>query len=263
MTNNDGSDSSSTWDTVERMLSLDRYPRSSAYPARWVIENLMGPHPLWLAERLAQVMSLVPGMRVLDLGCGKALSSIFLAKEFGVEVWAVDKQVPASDNWQRIVQAGLGDRVFPLACEAHSLPFAEDFFDALISVGAYHYFGTDDLYLGYCLKFVKPGGRVGVVSPGTRTEAAECPPPGLAEFWDWRMCTFHSPEWWSRHWEKTGQVTVEVAEPVPHGHEDWALWLEACDLVGEGCEEDAGLLRADTDHLLGFTRLVARRREKD
>ena len=29
-------------------------------------------------------MELEPGMRVLDMGCGKAISSIFLAKEFDV-----------------------------------------------------------------------------------------------------------------------------------------------------------------------------------
>ena len=37
---------------------------------------------------------LEPGMRVLDLGCGKGLSSIFLAKEFGVQVWAADLWTP-------------------------------------------------------------------------------------------------------------------------------------------------------------------------
>jgi hypothetical protein len=27
-------------------------------------------------------------MRILDLGCGRAMSSLFLHREFGVEVWA-------------------------------------------------------------------------------------------------------------------------------------------------------------------------------
>jgi len=37
-------------------------------------------------------------MRVLDLGCGKALSSIFLAKEYGTQVWATDLWISATDN---------------------------------------------------------------------------------------------------------------------------------------------------------------------
>ena len=58
-----------------------QFPRSSAYDLKWVLENQVGPNVLWLAEALSQVMDLKPGMRVLDLGCGKAISSIFLAVE--------------------------------------------------------------------------------------------------------------------------------------------------------------------------------------
>ena len=50
----------------------------------------MGPNVLWLTEALTQVLPLEPGMRVLDLGCGAAISSIFLARELGVQVWAAD-----------------------------------------------------------------------------------------------------------------------------------------------------------------------------
>ena len=111
--------------------------------------NSMGPNVLWLADSLSEVVELRPGMNVLDLGCGKAVSSIFFAREFGVRVWATDLWIPASENWQRVVEAGCEASVYPIHAEAHALPFAEGFFDALVSVDAYHYFGTDDLYLGY------------------------------------------------------------------------------------------------------------------
>ena len=52
--------------------------------------NLMGPNGLWLTDALTQLLPLEPGMRVLDLGCGAAISSIFLARELGVQVWAAD-----------------------------------------------------------------------------------------------------------------------------------------------------------------------------
>jgi cyclopropane fatty-acyl-phospholipid synthase-like methyltransferase len=48
--------------------AVERYPRSAAYDVRWVVDNLMGPHPLWSVEALMEVMPLEPGMRVLDLG---------------------------------------------------------------------------------------------------------------------------------------------------------------------------------------------------
>ena len=40
-------------------------------------------------------------MRVLDLGCGKGLTSIFIAKEFDVEVYAVDLWLSATENYER------------------------------------------------------------------------------------------------------------------------------------------------------------------
>ena len=67
-------------------LTLDDFPRSATYDPAWMLENLMGPNAVWLAEALAQVMCLKPGMRVLDMGCGRAISSIFLAREFGLQV---------------------------------------------------------------------------------------------------------------------------------------------------------------------------------
>lgn len=70
------------------LLRNDRFPLASKYDPQWVIENQMGPNALWLMEWLCRDMHLRPGMRVLDMGCGKAISSIFLAKEFGVQVWA-------------------------------------------------------------------------------------------------------------------------------------------------------------------------------
>ncbi len=113
-------------------------------------------------------MDLKPGMRILDLGCGKAVSSIFFAREFGVHVTAADLWIKPHENQRRIDAAGLADRVTPILAEAHALPFAERAFDAIVSLDAYQYFGTDDLYLGYIAKFLKPGGHLGIVVPGPR-----------------------------------------------------------------------------------------------
>ena len=38
---------------------------------------------------------------------------------------------------------------------AHALPYADGYFDCLLSVDAYHYFGTADLYLDYYAPFVR------------------------------------------------------------------------------------------------------------
>ena len=60
------------------------------YDKSFVQKNMMGPNSMMLLEELTEKLSLKPGMRVLDLGCGKGLTSIFLAKEFGLQVFALD-----------------------------------------------------------------------------------------------------------------------------------------------------------------------------
>ena len=229
---------------------------------------MMGPNPLWLAEALSQVMPFQPGERVLDLGCGRALTSIFLAREFGLQVWAADLWIAPTPNLERVRAAGLEGAVFPIYAEAHALPFAEGFFDAIVSFDAYHYFGTADLYLAYCSRFLKPGGRIGIVVPGLLAELATVPPPSLAKYWDPDFSTFHSPAWWRQHWERSQRVTVEHADSLPHGWEDWLLWDRACAQAGHRAPtaelEEAGateqeMLEADGGRLLGFTRIVARR----
>ncbi|HEY7296261.1 MAG TPA: SAM-dependent methyltransferase, partial [Dehalococcoidia bacterium] len=103
------------------------------------------------------------------------------------------------------------------------------------------------------------GGRIGIVVPGLSAEQPTLPPPQLAEHWDADFCSFHSPEWWHRHWEQSRAVTVETADWLPHGWEEWLLWNRACTSAGRGYEPELRLLEADGGELLGFTRVVARR----
>jgi cyclopropane fatty-acyl-phospholipid synthase-like methyltransferase len=112
-------------------FTLPAFPRSAKYDPGWVIENMMGPNAMWLTESLSQVMKLEPGMRVLDMGCGRAISAIFLAKEFDLQVWANDLWIKADDNMARVRAAGVEDQVYPVQAEAHSLPYADGFFDAV------------------------------------------------------------------------------------------------------------------------------------
>ncbi|MEV6288338.1 methyltransferase domain-containing protein [Kribbella sp. NPDC051770] len=245
---------------LTHLLRNDRYPRSATYSARRAVDAAMGPNPLWQAEALTSLMSLRPGQRVLDLGCGTALSSIFLAREFGVEVWATDLWIQPDENLRRITEAGLDDRVHPIHAEAHALPYADNFFDAAISIGAYHYFGTDDLYLGYLTRLLKPGAHLAISQPGPVEDYESFPPAHLTPYWKWDFCAWHSPQWWHHHWTKTGLVTVEVADQLAHGWQDWLQWNDACDRYrGAPDQEEAQMLRADEGRTLGLTRVIATR----
>src|SRR3954451_24074357 len=135
-------------------LALDEFPRAAGDDPEWMIANLMGPNVIWLTEALTEVLDLRHEMRLLDMGCGRAVSSIFLAREFGVQVWATDLWIGATEHSLRIRDPELEDRIFPNHADARSLPFAGEFFDAIVSLDSYPYYGTDALYLNYLAHFV-------------------------------------------------------------------------------------------------------------
>src|SRR4051794_13320835 len=139
------------------------FPRASRYDTDWAAAHSLGENVLYLAESLCNVLPLRPGMRVLDLGCGHAISSIFLAREFGVTVWAVDRGIDPTANFERIEAMGCGDRVFPLRADARTLPLPHAYFDAVIALDCYLYFGTDERFLPVLAPYLKPEGYLGVV----------------------------------------------------------------------------------------------------
>src|SRR5437773_1047842 len=100
------------WTVVDTRLLSDRFPRSNEYHPAWVISSCSGgANALWLTEWFTSVVDLRPGMRVLDLGCGRAMSSIFLRREFGIEVWATDLWFSASENLQNTTRSRSFDGV--------------------------------------------------------------------------------------------------------------------------------------------------------
>lgn len=247
---------------TDHALTRARYPRSNAYDPAWVFANEMGPNALWLMEWLTGAVTLRPGMRVLDMGCGRAMTSIFLAREFGVQVWANDLWIAASDNWARIRDAGVEHLVFPMHAEAHALPYADGFFDAIVSVDSYHYYGTDDLYLNYMTRFLRPGGGFGMVVPGLMQELDDdVVPDHLAEFWDPRECfSFHTKAWWQRHLGRSGQIQIDTADALEDGWRDWAEFIAAHVVSGietrEWTQQEGEQVAADGGRYLGFIRVA-------
>jgi len=199
------------------------FTRSAKYDQAWMFENAMGPVPVWLLEWLLEKMTIDKDMAVLDMGCGKAITSIFLAKEVGCTVFANDLWIPADENLKRIEAFSLNKKVFPVYAEAHAMPYAHDFFDAITCIDAYQYFGTDDSYLGYFSKFVKPGGRIGIVVPGWARERLQFQSP-FPNIESWEFASFHSRDWWVEHLSGSGPVEIENADIMSNGK---SIWLDS------------------------------------
>jgi SAM-dependent methyltransferase len=254
---------------LKRLLVKPEFPRSSRYEAAWMLDNQMGPNAVWLLEWLLEGLPLQRGERVLDLGCGRAMTSIFLARELEVSVHAVDLWMSPDHNWRRAKEAGVADRVCPVRAEAHALPFAQGYFDAAVSIDAYQYFGTDELYLNYLSGFVRPGGRIGVVVPGLTTDIGESAPSHLLEpqhngkqFWEDECWSFRTAPAWRDLWRRNTRVTDVRVEIQPDGWRHWRDFERALELSGKGhFPSDVEALERDAGRTLGFVRAVATRTE--
>jgi cyclopropane fatty-acyl-phospholipid synthase-like methyltransferase len=241
-------------------LVFERFPRASKYHPEWITAAVSGgANSLWLTEWLSEVLDLRPGMRVLDLGCGMAASSIFLHREFGVQVWAADLWFSPSQNLRRVRDAGAGAGVFPIYADARSLPFADEFFDVVVSIDSFFYYGTDDLYLAYLMRFVKPGGQVGIAGAGLMQEIEGPVPDHLQAWWEPGNWCLHSPAWWQRHWKRTGLLAVETADAMPDG---WRYWLDWLRVVAPENALEVETVEADAGRYLGYVRAVGRRRQQ-
>jgi cyclopropane fatty-acyl-phospholipid synthase-like methyltransferase len=245
--------------TMDKRFVSERFPRSSAYHPDWIagcVSN--GANSLRLVEWLTEKLDLKPGMRLLDLGCGRAASSIFLHREFGAQVWATDLWFDPAENLERIRDAGMENNILPVHADARSLPFEKEFFDAVVSIDSFVYYGTDDRYLNYLARFVKPHGAIGIAGVGLMQELEGTVPDHLREWWEPGMWCLHSAPWWKRHWEQTGIVNVEVADHMPEGWKEWLQWQRAI------CPDNLTEIQAvetDAGRYLGYVRVIGRRRE--
>lgn len=192
---------------IDSLRRPDRYPRSSTYDPRWVLDLDMGPHPLWQLEDLLPELGLSPGMRVLDLGCGRGATSVFLARECEVEVVACDLWVPTEAAQAVFDGAGVGASVTAVNADVRAIPFTEEEFDAIVSVDAFEYFGTDVHLLPLLLRVLRPGAAIGVSTPALRMDPYAAPVPDyVSAAVGHEAAAWHSPSWWQRHWELSGLV---------------------------------------------------------
>lgn len=231
---------------------------SAGYDLAWVMGLDMGPHPLWQLEDLLPDLALRPGDRVLDLGCGRGATSVFLARECGAVVVALDLWVDPVNLRLTLTRAGVGDRVTAVRADARVLPFAPETFDAVVGIDCFEYFGTDVHLLPSLLRVLRPGGRLAVSTPALRTDPyEEPPPPHVRAVVGWEAAAWHSPAWWATHWELTGLLEDVRARMQPGGREDWLEWS-----LATGGPEDpvTRMLEADTEDQIGFALVSARRR---
>ncbi|MEU1195472.1 class I SAM-dependent methyltransferase [Streptomyces sp. NPDC005813] len=106
--------------------------------------------------------------------------------------------------------AGVGGQVTAVRAEAHQLPFEEESFDAIVGIDAFEYFGTADGCLPQLLRFLRPGGQLGIATPASSREVRGMGaiPEHVEAVVGREALAWPTPEWWRFHREITGLVTA-------------------------------------------------------
>lgn len=170
-----------------------------AYRQYMTAEMLMGPNSVRILEELLfkHPLNLSESDTVLDLGCGKGLTSLVIAKETPAKVYANDLWISAEENNARFTKWGIQDRVAASCEDANGLRFEKDQFRAILSVDAYHYFATGKAFFAEkILPFLKNGAEVLIGIPGIKTAYSGRSEELLSEWLGDEAYMFQSPTAW-------------------------------------------------------------------
>jgi arsenite methyltransferase len=131
--------------------------------ARFLLGDSFHPGGLQLTGELGRMLGLSSASRVLDAACGKGTSAVFLAKEFGCEVFGIDygdqnvaaaRSLAQADHMESRVQFDRSD--------AENLPFGDGAFDAVICECAFCTFPDKVASAREFFRVLRRGGHVGI-----------------------------------------------------------------------------------------------------
>jgi SAM-dependent methyltransferase len=215
--------------TGYRAPDRSQYPELDDYTRDELYEDCSGGGGLYLAARMLRTMDLKAGDIILDLGCGKGATSLFLASRFGVKVIALDLWTSATFLDHKFTRYGYRDQIIPLNMDVtHELPFAEDYFDAVFCMNSFNFYGGNHQFLQHLLKHLKPGGQLCIGSEVLTDEftaeqlrnppyvyAFRLPPPNEAvDVFEDDFKKQHTPGWWRELFESSGLLKVTYCEAL-------------------------------------------------
>ena len=264
----DGQNDMNAHEVQERYRSPNRaeYSELAAYTREEIYKDCMGGGALYLAAKMDRTIQLEEGDTVLDLGCGKGETSIFLARHHGVRVVAVDLWISATYLSSKFAAEGLWDRILPLNLDVtERLPFAEGVFDAIFCMNSLSFYGGSVAFLHHLLVHLKKGGQFcagmetlseefsakDLANPPAVYNYALPPPNELVNVWDDDFSKMHSPPWWERLFRESGLLEVQHCrelEDATQLYEDLVLYQIEHDLDPEDVKHSIAQLEYGRQH---------------
>jgi arsenite methyltransferase len=152
---------------------------------RFLLGDSFHPGGVKLTAQLGRMLGLSPANRVLDVACGKGTTAVFLAKEFGCEVFGVDYGNENVEAARSLAQTEhVESHVQFERSDAEALPFSDESFDAVICECAFCTFPDKAAAAREFFRILGRGGRVGI-SDLTRSELL---PKDLDGLLPWVAC---------------------------------------------------------------------------
>jgi SAM-dependent methyltransferase len=152
---------------IQKILSTFRAPDRTHYPELHeysrdeCYQDFFGGGGLYLAMQMLRTLRPQPNDIMLDLGCGKGATSIFLAKHYGVRVVALDLWTSAEFLNEKFAAQGYQERISAIQMDAtQPLPFPENYFDAIFCMNSFNFYGGSLDFLKHLLRHLKPSGQL-------------------------------------------------------------------------------------------------------
>lgn len=126
-----------------------------------VLENTLHPGGLKLTERLAGVSMLKPGSKVLEIGCGKGITAIFLAQNYGCSITGIDiSPVQIGSARERAKNENMSEKTSFITADCQELPLFADYFDMVFSECSISLVQNKKRIFDEIWRVLKPGGRL-------------------------------------------------------------------------------------------------------
>ena len=137
---------------------------STFYEQDWVrnlAEDIFHPGGEDLTRRTIAAMDLPPHATVADLGCGTGTTALMLARDFSLQVSAVDL---SAANIERAIErknTSSADVRF-IQANAQKLPFDDNELDAILTECSFSLFADQAVVLAEIKRVLKPGGKLAI-----------------------------------------------------------------------------------------------------